>query len=196
MERSERVKYRGFLKFFQCFVTFLPLIRYILYYKFLWRTVMSKIRLITLVSLAGLLVAGFAFAAPMHKVEARREISKTKLVIIRAHRAVSHGKNYTGDLALSIRHQKFAITLFNSGEFERSLYQTIRARRLAFAAIRANKGTITRRELADLGVYKSHTDEDLDGDFQKNGPQEDVKDEDVSSQDPVKVSADLDVKLK
>ena len=157
---------------------------------------MSKIRLFTLVTLAGLLVAGFSFAAPMHRAEAKKEITKTKLVIIRAHKAVNHGKNFTGDLALSIRHQRFAITLFNSGEFERSLYQTIRARRLAFAAIRANKGVISPRDLADIRIYKSHADADLDSDFEKNGPKEDVKDEDVTAQDSGKVSADLDITIK
>jgi len=155
---------------------------------------MSTFKPLALVSLIWLLAAGSAFAFNIHRADARREITATRYVIIRAHRAVNQGRVFTGDLALAVRHQRFAISLFKAGEFERSFYQTIRARRLAYAAIRANKGAITRRELAEIEVYNAHSDEELDADFQKNGPQESIKDEDVVSQDSAKLDIDIVVK--
>ncbi len=77
------------------------------------------------------------------KVHARRVIRRTAYVILAAQKQVREGKNYTGDLARSIAHQRFARKLFFQGEFLRAMHQSRRARQFAILAIQANKGTET-----------------------------------------------------
>jgi hypothetical protein len=154
---------------------------------------MSGFKVWALPALAVLFCVSAGFARD-DKFISRQEIRTTAGTIVRAHRAVNIGKHYTGDLSLSIRHQKFAVTLWNSGEFKRALYQTIRARRLSFAAIKANGGRISGPEWSALNRYKAFPDAEIDADFQKNGPQESLKDEDYASQDSAKISVDIDIK--
>jgi len=79
---------------------------------------------------------------PEAKEDARTIIHRTKVVIEEAQRAVARGHVYNGDLAKAISHQHFAIKLYNQGFYGRAINHTIRARQLAFVAIRDNKEAI------------------------------------------------------
>lgn len=126
---------------------------------------------------------------------ARQEIGVTASVIVRARKAVYIGKIYTGDLANSINHQKFAIALYNAGEFRRSINQTRYARRRAFKAIQANNGVISGQELASIDSNNGPSDDKMESEVQKNG-QDDAKDQDVTSQDTGKAQDDSDIQVK
>ena len=84
------------------------------------------------------------------KVHARRVIRKTAFVILAAQKQVKQGKVYTGDLARAVAHQRLARKLYFRGEFLRAMHQSRRARLLAIAAIKANKGT----ETSDMSLEK------------------------------------------
>jgi hypothetical protein len=127
---------------------------------------------------------------------AKREIGVTASVIVRARRAVFIGKNYTGDLAQSVRHQNFAVALYNSGEFRRSINQTVYARRRAFKAIKANKGIISSQELDYANNYSLPSDDKLDSEIQQSGQTDNMKDEDITSQDSGKTQDDTDIEVK
>lgn len=105
------------------------------------------------------------------KVHARRVIRRTAYVILAAQKKVKENKNYTGDLARAIAHQRYARKLYFQGKFLRAMHQSRRARYFAILAIQANKGT----ETADM----------------KNDPE----DETVMNDSPVS-DAELDKELE
>jgi hypothetical protein len=135
-------------------------------------------------------------AQDINRKTARQELIRTARVIKRARIAVNEHKNYTGKLALSVRHQQFAILLFKWGKYTRSLYQTIRARILAFAAIRDNGGIISDNEIAAMNIYKTPPDSEIDADFQNNAVKENIKDDDAAIQQMDTDQGDLDIKVK
>ena len=141
-----------------------------------------------------MLPALFSFTGPQVKKEqAKRVLRRTAAVILVAHKKVKEGKVYTGNLARSIAHQKFARKLYREGKFFRAIHHSRRARMLAIAAIKANKGA----ESADMRYSKEDetamkggpSDDELDKELLKEMPAESQKDEDVISADP-----DVDIK--
>ena len=144
--------------------------------------------------LLALLPSLFSFAGPQVKKEqAKRVLRRSAAVIFVAHKKVKEGHVYTGQLARAIAHQKFARRLYREGKYFRAIHHSRRARMLAIAAIKANKGV----ESADLRYAKEDedamkggpSDEDLDKALLKEMPNEPQKDEDV-------IAADPDVDLK
>ena len=75
---------------------------------------------------------------PALRDDAAIVIHRTRITIEGDQIAVIKGKIYTGDLARAIAHQHFARRLFLRGAYLRAIHQSLRARRLAFASIKAN----------------------------------------------------------
>jgi len=150
-------------------------------------------------SLLILLTTFFAFESmgltgqPALKMKAHRVIKRTAIVILAAHKKVKEGKVYTGDLARSIAHQKFARKLFRKGMYVRAIHHSRRARLLSVLAIKANKGseiaeaqsTAEEEEL----MKNSPTDDELEKELLKEMPEAKLKDEDVITTQP-----DIDLK--
>lgn len=78
-----------------------------------------------------------------NKAVAHRVLKKTAYVIMIAHKKVKEGKNYTGDLAKAIAHQKYAKKLYAQGKYLKAIHHSRRARALAVKAIIANGGSET-----------------------------------------------------
>ena len=66
-------------------------------------------------------------------------INTTAKVIHEAHRAVKAEKNFTGDLAVAVKHQKFAQKLFKEEKYKAAADHAMFARKSAVKAIKANK---------------------------------------------------------
>jgi len=64
---------------------------------------------------------------------------KTTKAIQAAQKQLNLSKNFTGDFARSLAHQRHAIQLFNSGLFQRAAYHSRMARQYAIASLKANK---------------------------------------------------------
>ena len=132
-----------------------------------------------------------AFGGPMVKKEqAKRVIRRTAVVILIAHKKVKEGKVYTGDLARAIAHQKFAIKLFREGKYFKAIHHSRRARMLAIAAIKANKGAETtemKYSKEDESALKGGpSDDELDKEVAKEMPAEAAaKDEEIVAAEPV-----------
>lgn len=130
-----------------------------------------------------------AEASPAHmppqvkKHQAKRIIRKTAVVILVAHKKVNEGKVYTGNLARAVSHQKFALHLYREGKYFRAIHHSRRARMLALAAIKANKGA----ETADMKY--SQDDEAL---F-KAGPKDDELDKELAAARPADSASDEEV---
>lgn len=105
---------------------------------------MKKTRFILFLSALLVFFSSFAFAQPAKRKHAHRAIRKTAVVLLYAHKQVKQNKVYTGNLARAVRHQRYARFLFHKGKFVRALHHTRRARMLAFVAINANKGTVSK----------------------------------------------------
>ncbi len=156
-----------------------------------------KTRSVLLVVLSLMLssaLAGPATAGPMGKrMAARHMIRRTAAVIRVAHREVREHKVYTGDLARSVAHQKFARRLFADGEYVRAMHQTRRARALAVRAIVANKGAeppeaaLTPEEMS--ATANGPSEEQLTRELKAAMPSEPENDEAL-----VNVNLDFDVK--
>ena len=76
-----------------------------------------------------------------------------------------------------MRHQRHAKNLYKNGNFVRAIHQSRMARRLAFAAIKANKGTIDTNDNFDKdeNVKKGPTDSELTNEL----PADNVTDQDL-----------------
>ena len=117
------------------------------------------------------------------KVHARRVIRRTAYVILKAQKQVKENKNYTGDLARAIAHQRYARKLYFQGEFLRAMHQSRRARQFAILAIQANKGTETadmKLDAEDDAVMNDNpvSDADLDKDLNTAMPGYSTNDQD------------------
>jgi hypothetical protein len=117
------------------------------------------------------------------KVHARRVIRRTAYVILKAQQQVKENKNYTGDLARAIAHQRYARKLYFQGEFLRAMHQSRRARQFAILAIQANKGTETadmKLDAEDDAVMNDNpvSDADLDKDLDTAMPGYSTNDQD------------------
>jgi|GEM_PF-1400347 len=144
---------------------------------------MSKVKLLTIFSLTLIMFASCGGVRRDDRVIARREINTTAGVISRAERAVRIGRNYTGDLAFSVRHQRYAVYLFYNGRFVRAENQTLYARRLAYRAIIANNGMLSAQEYAFANNNNGPSEAELNADLQNNGQPYNLKDEDIVMQD-------------
>lgn len=129
------------------------------------------------------------------RIKAHRVIRRTAVIILAAHKNVKEGKVYTGDLARSIAHQKFARSLYRRGMFVRAIHHSRRARLLAVMAIKANKGADVAEAKADAEeeelMKNSPSDDELEKELLKEMPNEKMKDEDVVGTLP-----DIDLKDK
>lgn len=117
------------------------------------------------------------------KMHAKRVIRRTAIVIRHAQTCVQQNKNYTGDLARSIAHQRYARKLYFQGNYLRAMHQSRRARQLAILAIKANKGSepagsANEQEDEDIMNQEKVSDTDLDADVEKDSPGYSQKDED------------------
>jgi hypothetical protein len=117
------------------------------------------------------------------KVHARRVIRRTAYVIVHAQKKVKENKNYTGDLARAIAHQRYARKLYFQGKFLRAMHQSRRARHFAILAIQANKGTETadmKLDPEDEGVMNDSpaSDAELDKELEAASPGYSQKDQD------------------
>lgn len=117
------------------------------------------------------------------KMHAKRVIRRTAIVIRHAQTCVQQNKNYTGDLARSIAHQRYARKLYFRGNYMRAMHQSRRARQLAILSIKANKGTEpadakNEQEDEDIMNQEKVADADLDAEVEKDAPGYSQKDED------------------
>ncbi len=147
-----------------------------------------------------LLFAHFAAAYPKddNEFRAKRMIKKTANVIVIAHRHVNEHRNYTGDLARAIQHQKVAVHLYHQGEYIRAMHQTKFARRLAVAAIRANSGSEPEEARFDAEeesiTAQGPSEEEMRREAAATVPSEPVKDEAVLRLDVNKIKVDIDIR--
>lgn len=81
-------------------------------------------------------------AQPALKNRSRRFINRTSMVILAAKKDLQQGKIYTGDFSRAVAHQRYARKLFMNGFYQKAIYHSHRARMLAFAVIRTNKGVV------------------------------------------------------
>lgn len=117
------------------------------------------------------------------KLHAKRVLRRTAIVIRHAQTCLQQNKNYTGDLARSVAHQRFARKLYFEGKYLRAMHQSRRARQLAILSIKANKGTepanaANEKEDDDIMNAENVSDTDLDAELEKNSPGYSQKDED------------------
>jgi len=74
------------------------------------------------------------------KEPAAKFLIKTSKAIQAAYTQLQTGKNFTGDFAKAVAHQRQALELFKSGLFQRAAYHSRLARQFAVNSLQANKG--------------------------------------------------------
>lgn len=122
-------------------------------------------------------------AQPVLRNKARHVLKRTTVVILAAQRSVRTHKVYTGHLARSVAHQRYARRLFMRHKYMRSIHHSRYARLLAFKAIRANKGVVDKSWEFDNqeGAGKDAPNEQaLDEELQRDMPSAPLKDEDIT----------------
>jgi hypothetical protein len=151
---------------------------------------MSKVLISAIVLLLFGSAAMFADGiAKAEKREAIKVLNRTANVLMTAQKTVKRHKVYTGDLAKAYDHQRFAKELFAAKDFDRCVRQSIRARQLAYMAIRANKGKISEDMDRDEKRFSKdmkaeEMDKDIDVKYRSNAS----KDDDVVN---LKIDADI-----
>ena len=105
---------------------------------------------------------------------ARMFLHRTSLVLVDAKAQLNKGQVYTGDFARALAHQRMAVRLFKAGYFQRAVNHSHRARMLAFAVIRSNKGQVDRKWEPNKDEQAMHanapSDQQLDRDLQQENP--------------------------
>ena len=130
------------------------------------KTKITYVRTVGIILMILLLTAGEIIAQPVIRNRTRKFLNRTSLVIIAAKKELAEGKNYTGDFAKAVAHQKYARKLFIGGFYQRAAFHSHRARMLAFAVIKSNKGTVQRewelnKDESDLPANQPN-DQELD----------------------------------
>ena len=74
-------------------------------------------------------------------VHAQKVLKRTHFVIVKARMAVAKNKNYTGDLAKAVAHQRQAKKMFAMKNPHRAILHSRQARMYAFKSLEANKAT-------------------------------------------------------
>jgi len=119
---------------------------------------------------------------PVAKDKAKNVLLKTNRLIGHAHMSVKRGKVYTGNLGKAVRHERYAKSLYEKGNYLRSIQHSRRARLLALEAIKANKvkptsdANFTPEETELIG--SAPTDKELEDELTTEKVAE-VKDEDL-----------------
>lgn len=72
-------------------------------------------------------------------MQAQKVLKRTHFVILKAHQAVKKNKNYTGDLARAVAHQKQAKKMFAMKNPYKAILHSKHARMYAFKVLQANK---------------------------------------------------------
>ena len=80
-------------------------------------------------------------AQPRMRFKANKVIRRTAVVLHAAHRQLKLNKHFTGNFAKAVAHQRFAKRQYIRGNFRSAIHHSRRARMLALAVIRDNKGT-------------------------------------------------------
>ncbi len=104
----------------------------------------AKLKILIITLLVSIFSLQTAVSQPLRKHQAKAYINRTVLILREAREQLNIGKNYTGDFAKAVAHQKLARNLFQSGEFQKAVFHSHRARQLAFATIRNNKGMVKK----------------------------------------------------
>ncbi len=131
----------------------------------------------------------------VEKFQARKVLHRTAVVVFHAHKLVKQNKNYTGDLAKAIAHQRFAKKLYVQGKYYRAIHQSRVARMYALKAIKANKGTEIEEckltpEEKEL-MKNGPADDELIAEMTKENPGAKMKDEDnLISEPDIDLNAD------
>lgn len=120
-----------------------------------------------------------------NKIRAKRVIRRTAAVIVKAHKLTKENKVYTGNLAKAVRHQRYAKHLYKKGNFVRAIHQSRLARKYAFLAIKANKGTVDKKDDFDKEDTAGNDKEPNEEELVKELPQDNatVTDQDLINEE-------------
>ncbi len=137
---------------------------------------------------------GEVSAQPALRNRSRKFIKRTSTVIMAAKKDLQQGKIYTGDFARAVAHQRYARKLFMNGFYQKAIYHSHRARMLAFAVIRSNKGVVNREWELDKDESRLPAnqpgDRELDQELVKDNPS-------IAFDDRIAVQAELkDIDVK
>jgi hypothetical protein len=94
------------------------------------------------VFMLSLVLNSSAVNAQPNKGNAKQFLNRTNIVMQYAREVVKQNKVYTGDLVKASCHQKLARELFKEGKLKKAIFQSHRARSLAFEAIKANRKVV------------------------------------------------------
>ncbi len=110
---------------------------------------------------------------------AENVLKKTVNVILAAQKTVQNGRVYTGDLAKAVRHQRFAKFLLENGKYDRAVRQSLRARQLAYAAMKANRARYRENfDRDERRIFITLNINDLDVEINRDMPRDRIDDRD------------------
>lgn len=121
-------------------------------------------------------------AQPMLKYRTRKVLGKTAVVLFAAQKELKASKNYTGDFAMAVAHQRFAKRLFIRRNFRIAAEHSRFARTLAFKVLRDNKAIIQKDwevSADEQEVMETLSDKDLRDELLKMNSNVELKDEDL-----------------
>jgi hypothetical protein len=131
-----------------------------------------------LVSLSGCI--GFAYARPNpENRQARITINRTNAVLRDAQDSVRGRGVYTGDLALAYSNQRYAIDLYNNGQYHNAIEYSLYARRLGYQALQSNGARYRLQRYSDESRLPSRDDRQLKEELSRAYPDRPVDDQSV-----------------
>src|SRR5436190_11508038 len=122
-------------------------------------------------------------AQPRMRFKANKVIRRTAIVLHAAHKQLKINKQFTGNFAKAIAHQRFARRQYMRGNFRSAIHHSRRARMLARMVIQDNKGMPPKEAEftgdENAGGKDNPTDTELDAELIKDNPNLKFSDEEL-----------------
>jgi hypothetical protein len=143
---------------------------------------MSKIKILLLAFIFLSTILTNAESSNADKAKAKAVITKTTNAIGIAHMTVKKTKKYSGKLGKAVKHERYAIKQYKAGNYDKSIYHSFYARKLADEIMKENGAKtnmlflFTPDEKALMS--SSPSDDDLIKEVNADNPTE-IKDQDL-----------------
>jgi len=125
---------------------------------------------------------GFVYARPNPEdQQARLTINRTNAVLQEAQNSVRGNRVYTGNLAVAYSNQKYAVDLYNGGQFRSAIDYSLYARKLGYQAIQSNGVRYTLPRYNDESQFRPRDDRQLKEELARAYPNQPADDQAVLS---------------
>jgi hypothetical protein len=123
---------------------------------------------------------GFVYVRPNPEdQQARITINRTNDILQDAQNSVRGRRVYTGNLAYAYYNQRYAVDLYNNGQYHNAIEYSLYARRLCYQALQSNGARYPVTRYNDESQFRSRDDRQLNDELRRAYPEQPADDQAV-----------------